>query len=119
MRKPRPFRSNQNPVKLPWREVPVDLLDSRARRMMVNEANAYLRAYRLGECSVIVTRELGKWHLSIAHPRRYPTWDEVAQARYNALPAKLWVAMILPPPAHYVNVHEFCFQLIETDYRSS
>jgi hypothetical protein len=41
----------------------------------------------LWECTVIVTRaEATGWHLSIAHHARYPTWDEISQARYRLLP---------------------------------
>lgn len=113
MRRPRFRTSHESPAKLPWREIPPP-----QGVVLVNNANSYLRAYRLGECSVIVTREFGKWHISIAHPDRYPTWDEVAQARYKALPADLWMAMILPPPSEYVNVHRYCFQLVETADRT-
>ena len=75
----------------------------------------YCRRYLLGQCSVIVTREGPSrlWHLSIAHPRRYPTWDEIAAARYAAVPDSAWMAMYLPPRDEYVNVHRFCFQLYE------
>jgi hypothetical protein len=78
----------------------------------------YCRLYTLGECSVIVTREHGKWHLSIAHHSRYPTWDEISQARYRIIPRDVWVAMYLPPPSEYVNLHRFCFQLHECDPRA-
>jgi hypothetical protein len=72
-------------------------------------------AYRLGECPVILTHDGGTygWHLSISHKRRYPMWDEIAEARYRLLPAHVCMAMILPSMAHYVNVHTYCFQLIE------
>ncbi len=89
--------------------------DDEARRRLVNQANAYLRTYRMAECSVIVTREFGRWHLSIAHPRRLPTWREVSQARYRVVPDNATMVMILPPKEAYVNVHRFCFQLVEID----
>jgi hypothetical protein len=69
------------------------------------------KAYLLGECSVLISREHGEWHLSIAHPTRYPTWDEIAQARYRLLPPEIWVALYLPPADQYVNFHRNCFQL--------
>lgn len=71
-----------------------------------------LRAFKLGGCSVIVTRELGRWHMSIANPVRYPHWDEVAEAKYRILP-KVNMAMALPPIDAYVNANENCFQLLE------
>jgi hypothetical protein len=71
--------------------------------------------YMLGECTCIVTDEGGTypWRLSIAHPRRYPLWDEICECRYRLLPAELTMALILPPPSEYVNVHENCFQLVQ------
>src|SRR5262245_19530158 len=72
------------------------------------------KVYTLGECSIVVTRNLGKlWHLSIAHPDRYPTWDEISQARYRCVPKNIWMAMYLPPPHDYTNIHRNCFQLVE------
>lgn len=71
------------------------------------------QAYRLGECSVIITREHCRWHLSIAHKRRYPTWDEIAEARYRLCPKNLTMALLLPPVDKYVNLHANCFQLHE------
>jgi hypothetical protein len=71
--------------------------------------------YRLGECRVIVTRNPPdyRYHMSIAHRDRYPTWDEIAEARYRILPDWLRMALILPPKSEYVNLHPNCFQLME------
>jgi hypothetical protein len=79
----------------------------------INAENTYLRVYSLGECSVLVTRERGKWHLSIANPDRDPTWGEIAEARCRLLPGDITAAMLLPPLAEYVNVHDRCFQVVE------
>ncbi len=80
---------------------------------LINQANSYLRCYRLGECSVIVTKGFGRWHLSIAHTRRYPTWDEIAAARYLILPEDVVMGVLLPPKAEYVNINPNCFQMKE------
>lgn len=77
------------------------------------------QAYRYGGCMVIVSalehRGDGKprRHLSISHPSRYPTWDEIHGARDRYLPAEATFAMLLPPPEEYVNVHPNCFHLWE------
>ena len=69
-----------------------------------------LAVYRLGECSIIMARERAGlsgewlWHLSLAHPERHPTWDEIKTARYRLLPGHLTFGMLLPPPEMYVNV---------------
>jgi hypothetical protein len=63
-----------------------------------------------------------QWHMSIsstwvechrATPDRYPTWDEVAEARERYLPDELTFAMILPPRSEYVNLHATTFHLHE------
>jgi len=76
-----------------------------------------------GELSVFVGVEPNKergivrnrWHLSIAHPKRYHTWDEIKSARYEVVPHDVTMAMILPPPDEYVNLHKNCFHLHEID----
>jgi hypothetical protein len=55
------------------------------------------------------------WHLSISHPTRYPTWDEIKAARYDLLPDDCTMGMLLPPSGEYVNVHPNCFHLHEVD----
>lgn len=63
------------------------------------------------------------WHLSISHrvlapdgtsvPGRYPTWDEIRDARYSFCPDNVTMAMMLPPKGNYVNVHPTTFQLFQ------
>jgi hypothetical protein len=60
--------------------------------------------------------ENGRWHLSVSHPTRLPTWEEVKQLRYELMPKDKNMAMILPPEKDYVNIHEFCFHLFEIDF---
>lgn len=69
------------------------------------------RRYRMGDCSVIVGSSTKGWHLSIAHPSRYPTWDEIAHARYKLVPGDVTMAMLLPPMTEYVNFNPTCFHL--------
>lgn len=71
--------------------------------------------YRWGDLSVCVgTPEVkGSWHISISHPYRYPTWDEIYTARYDFLPAEINAAIILPRKSEYVNIHPNCFHVHE------
>lgn len=76
-------------------------------------------------CVVAPPNPIQGWHLSIScnsriqtpngrnQPLRYPTWDEIKEARYRFLPLDLLVGMILPPQEEYVDVHETCFHLFE------
>lgn len=57
------------------------------------------------------------WHLSIAHRHRYPTWDEIADVRYELVPSDVTMAMLLPPPGEYVNEHDHCFHLWQIEDR--
>jgi hypothetical protein len=77
-----------------------------------------------GDASVLVSRHpsddplpriRGKWHLSIAHPKRNPTWDDIVRVRYALVPDECWMAQILPPRKEYLNLHQHCFHLYEID----
>ena len=70
------------------------------------------KMYKAGKLSIMVSwSDPEGWHMSIAHPERYPTWDEVAYARYALVPDDAEMTMMLPSQANYVNLHNFCFQL--------
>jgi len=71
------------------------------------------RAYTMGECRILVSREPDGLHLSISCEDRYPTWDEIAEARYRLMPDDMDVVMHLPPSAEYVNVNPNVFHLHE------
>ena len=89
----------------------------------------HVAAYRMGRCAILLgqepkgfrTSEIDvpghtplRWHLSISHPRRYPNWDEISEAREKLLPADLAFVMLLPAAwDEYVNVHPNCFHLWE------
>jgi len=64
------------------------------------------------KCTVMVSH-WQRWHVSIAHPFRLPSWDEVASARYALVPGDVCMAMMLPPEDEYVNLHPTCFHLHE------
>ena len=72
------------------------------------------QAYTMGACKIIVGRSDARgWHLSISCANRYPTWDEVAEARYRLTPDGVTMAMLLPSRSEYVNVHNYCLHLWE------
>lgn len=65
------------------------------------------KCYQMGMCSVFHSRH----HLSISCRSRYPSWDEIAEARDRLCdPEETWI-MVLRPPDEYVNVDENCFHL--------
>lgn len=72
------------------------------------------RTFRCGKLRMIVGRSNAEgWHMSISHPTRYPTWDEIAHARYSLMPPDIMVGILLPPADDYVNLHDNCFNVWE------
>lgn len=57
--------------------------------------------YQCGDIAAIVDPTLD--HMSVSTPGRYPTWDEIAHARYALLPAERTYGFMLPPEQEYVN----------------
>jgi hypothetical protein len=84
-----------------------------------------------GQLRAIVADEppAGGWHLSISHakrgkngeltPGRYPTWGEIADARYTLCPDDIDMVMHLPPPSEYVAFHDTTLHLYEHPPRST
>lgn len=77
------------------------------------------RAFVFGHCTILVGREPVpnngglRWHLSIAHPFRLPTWSEIKQARAELLPVDLHFCQPMPPAKYWINAHEYCLHLWE------
>ena len=69
--------------------------------------------YIMGACLIIVGHSTSGWHLSMSCGSRYPTWDELAKARYELIPDGVTMAMLLPPQAEYVNLHPTALHLWE------
>lgn len=69
--------------------------------------------YKAGKLQIIISPPYQKmgYHMSISHPERYPTWDEIVYYRYRLLPENITMVMYLPPLSQYVNLHENCFHL--------
>jgi hypothetical protein len=98
----------------------VSLMERRSAEML---RSTKTRLYDKGPCQVLVSQEprpkMGAvrnyWHLSISCRDRYPTWEEIKDARYSLLPMGLTFAQILPPMNEFVNIHPNCFHLWELD----
>ena len=70
------------------------------------------KAYRMGPCQIMCSHsERFGWHLSISRLDRLPSWEEARDARYALIPDEVTMALLLPPKAEYINVHEFCLQM--------
>lgn len=81
----------------------------------------HCKVYQKGHCWVFVGREPRPfgiieapcWHLSISHPTRLPSWDEIKDARYSLLPHDIMVAQLLPPPGEFINLNRYVMHLWE------
>jgi hypothetical protein len=106
-------RTARSAVLNDWRE------DAKGLTILGVHQRVLQRDVHDGHLSVIVGHEPKGWHLSISHrtnvmrprPGRYPTWDEIADARYRFVPDAVTMAFLLPPRGEYVNVHPTTFHL--------
>ena len=71
--------------------------------------------YRWGDVAAHVSLDAGLWHLSVSHPSRYPTWDEIYTAWYDLVPnvEHITGAILLPRKSEYVNLHPNCFHVYQ------
>jgi len=69
--------------------------------------------YKAGELTILKAVEGGMLHVSMSHPKRNPTWEEIREIREKLTPDEKTMAIILPPKSQYVNIHNFCFHLWE------
>jgi len=70
------------------------------------EGDGLHAAFDFGECLVLLSLDGGRWHISISHPHRHPSWDEIKTVRYRLGGPDLVFAMVLPEVDRYVNVPE-------------
>jgi hypothetical protein len=83
-----------------------------------------IKSFEAGELTVLQSLdtvpfqslEVPLLHVSIAHPGRYPTWDEIHVIK-EELFGERQAMMILPEKALYVNMHKNCFHLWEMPFR--
>lgn len=53
-------------------------------------------------------------HVSVSHPSRYPTWEEIKEVKYHFFKDDEDAIMVLPRKSDnmlYVNIHPNCFHL--------
>lgn len=62
--------------------------------------------------SLDVTDAGARWlHLSISRPDRYPTWDEIREAKNWIIGRERAAYQVLPAESEYVNIHGNTFHL--------
>lgn len=79
----------------------------------IPDLHTFRRRASGGTLTVIAGTEPEGFHLSISHPNRYPTWDEICEARDHFTPTDKTFVQELPPRDRWVNLHSNCFHLWE------
>jgi hypothetical protein len=103
-----------------WRRIKDDYVLGILKLGGADDPWLYQKEVEDGHLTVFVGPEPAGYHMSISHrtnwtrvPGRYPTWDEIVEARYQFCPANMTMVMHLPPKEEYVNVHDTTFHLWE------
>ena len=92
-----------------WEEIPSDDF----MLAVIPDLHTFRRRASGGTLTVMAGTEPDGFHLSISHPHRYPTWDEICAARDRFTPRDKTFVQLLPPREQWVNVHQNCFHLWE------
>lgn len=77
----------------------------------IKEAAAFQRGGRF--TALVTLNRDGRWHLSVAHAFRIPTWEELGAARDALLPPDVWLCVPHPPREHWANFHANTLHLVE------
>ena len=90
----------------------------RSRSLMGWEVDVYTRRVGDGLLTALVGEEPNGMHLSVSHRghknnHRYPSWDELADARDKFLPHDRAFGMIFPAWNDYVAIHDTTFHIHE------
>lgn len=115
--KPAVGKGHQGNSNLPVIREPKD--QNLVRLLTLGMVQPGTRQFKMGRVTILISPPVESanmgWHMSISHPERYPTWDEVAKAWYELVPdADNRVgAMILPKREDYISIHNYCFQVHE------
>jgi hypothetical protein len=100
-----------------WTEVPIEEDMAAQWAAMSYEAP---RIFRKGDLTAMVGREpCGgnesdvRWHVSISHPERVPSWQELVEAAHSCRPG-ICFSIGVPPRSWWMNVHPHVLHLWET-----
>lgn len=83
---------------------------------LINPDSKDMKAFHFGlgfKLFALVSKDDGRWHISVSHPSRYPEWEEIKAARYELIPDDVFMVQVLGPPKNWTNVHKNCFHLWE------
>lgn len=62
--------------------------------------------------SVCIEEDMKPWlHVSLAHQKRLPSYDEVKLVKEHFIGTDKYAAMVFPPQEKFVNIHSYCLHL--------
>lgn len=64
--------------------------------------------------TAIVSRDMGRLHMSVSHRARIPTWEELGIARDALLPPELHFVLLHPPRRYWINFNSRVLHLWES-----
>jgi hypothetical protein len=70
------------------------------------------RLYVMGRLAIQLGRPNGYWHISVSHPERDPTWEEIKHVQ-NELKPGVFFAMPMPPKEWWMSIAKRCYHLFE------
>ena len=70
-------------------------------------------AWQRGPLRAIRGHEGGRWHLSVSHRERIPSWREIGEVRDALLPKDVWLCVPHPPREYWMNIHPNVLHLWE------
>ena len=93
-------------------------VDKRVYDFLIHEGSEWVKAYNsLAAHSVLYSLDKTLHgtlkHISISHPDRYPTWEELLEIK-NELLGDIDAMMVMPKKLDYVNLAKNCFHIWET-----
>lgn len=82
-----------------------------ARRVALLPFGVAFHAETKRGLSIIATVEGQELHVSVAHPKRLPTWDDLKSIKAMFWHPEADVIQFLPPESEYVNEHAYCLHM--------
>lgn len=95
----------------PIREVPLPA-DLKRQLLELGYRPGSTRHYRMGRVTIQAGKQSGYRYLSISHPERDPTWDEIKHVQ-NELRPGVFFCMPMPPEEWWLSIAPRCYHVYE------
>lgn len=79
-----------------------------------HHSHPQIRGFRMGQLQITAKQEPNGWHVSVSHPERYPTWEELVRAREVTGDRFLTLFAHMPAPGGDMGINRYIVHLYET-----